>query len=84
MPVFLFAISVLIEKSLKSESDRITYREYLLKVLYLLKETCSHFVQTTNTLLKVAKEKRKDRIEESFRVKELKVKRLLKKENMNI
>lgn len=72
MPVFLFAISVLIEKSLKSESDRITYREYLLKVLYLLKETCSHFVQTTNTLLKVAKEKRKDRIEESFRVKELK------------
>lgn len=72
MPVFLFAISVLIEKSLKSESDRITYREYLLKVLYLLKETCSHFMKTTNTLLKVLKEKRKDRIEKSIRVKELK------------
>ena len=35
MPVFLFALSVLIEKSLKEESNTITLRDFFIKVLVL-------------------------------------------------
>ncbi|MEL0124728.1 MAG: hypothetical protein VW827_03585 [Alphaproteobacteria bacterium] len=72
MPVFLFALSVLIEKSLKEESNTITLRDFFIKVLVLIKESFAHLSQTSNSLLKMAKEKRDASIEKNMKIRKLK------------
>jgi hypothetical protein len=71
MPVFLFAISVMIERSLKDEANRITLRVFFIKALVLIKESFLHLSKTLSSLLKITKEKRDISIEKNLRIKKL-------------
>tara|TARA_B100001093_G_scaffold168668_1_gene161302 strand:+ start:2332 stop:4179 length:1848 start_codon:yes stop_codon:yes gene_type:complete len=72
MPVLLFGISVLIEKSLRENADRVTFRQYVINVLGILKEICSHLSSSTSSMLNIAREKRQRRIEENNENRQLK------------
>lgn len=72
MPVFLFALSVMIERSLKEEANRITLRDFFIKALVLIKESFLYLSKTTSSLLKIAKEKREISIERNLRIQKLK------------
>ena len=71
MPVFLFALSVMIERSLKDEANRITLRVFFIKALVLIKESFLHLSKTLSSLLKITKEKRDISIEKNLRIKKL-------------
>lgn len=72
MPVFLFALSVMIERSLKDEANRITLRVFFIKALVLIKESFLHLSKTLSSLLKITKEKRDISIEKNLRIRKLK------------
>ena len=71
MPVFLFALSVMIERSLREEANRITLRDFFIKALVLIKESFLYLSKTTSSLLKITKEKRDISIEKNLRIKKL-------------
>jgi hypothetical protein len=72
MPVFLFALSVMIERSLKDEANRITLRVFFIKALVLIKESFLHLSKTLSSLLKIIKEKRDISIEKKMKIRKLK------------
>ena len=72
MPVLLYGISVLIEKSLRESADRVTFRQYVINVLAILKEICTHLSNSTSSMLNIARENRLKRIDENNENRQLK------------
>jgi len=70
MPPLLFALSVLVEKSLVNGANRISYKEFILKVCQDIKESCLFISNSANSILKVVHEKKKERIESNSKRKE--------------
>ena len=70
MPPLLFALSVLVEKSLVNGANRISYKDFILKVCQDIKESCLFISNSANSILKVVHEKKKERIESNSKRKE--------------
>ena len=70
MPPLLFGLSVLVEKSLVNEANRISYKDFILTVCKNIKESCLFISNSANSILKVVHEKKKQRVESNSKRKQ--------------